>query len=224
MSLPSVAGWRGIVNSWRCHKVRRLSCAGYGRLGNFPGGGLGNHFGGGEIRGVSFRFWGTVSDPSKFSRQRTNLWIDGRRVNVAIVQEFSHGRPIALIAEQRILFRKPLALSRAKRATRPVRSPTPRRRISSASVTKSPSRTLPVRSFFGHPSVGFSWSGISSSITGLPLRSTCDHVSPRWGIASLKIQQIRPVTTSRLGLFFRAHGDRPRELPARWRTIPWKTE
>jgi hypothetical protein len=28
------------------------------------------------------------------------------------------------------------------------------------------------------------------------------------------------VTTSRLGLTFRAHGDRPRELPARWRTIP----
>jgi hypothetical protein len=32
------------------------------------------------------------------------------------------------------------------------------------------------------------------------------------------------VTTSRLGLIFRAHGDRPRELPARWRTILWKTE
>jgi hypothetical protein len=33
-----------------------------------------------------------------------------------------------------------------------------------------------------------------------------------------------PATTSRLGLIFRVHGDRPRELPARWRTIPWKTE
>jgi hypothetical protein len=33
-----------------------------------------------------------------------------------------------------------------------------------------------------------------------------------------------PVTTSRLGLIFRARGDRPRELPPRWQTIPWKTE
>src|ERR1700731_2370001 len=30
----------------------------------------------------------------------------------------------------------------------------------------------------------------------------------------------KAVTTSRLGLIFRARGDRPRELPARWRTIP----
>jgi hypothetical protein len=33
-----------------------------------------------------------------------------------------------------------------------------------------------------------------------------------------------PVTTSRLGLIFRTHGDRPRELPPRWQMIPWKTE
>jgi len=32
------------------------------------------------------------------------------------------------------------------------------------------------------------------------------------------------VTTSRLGLIFRAHGDRPRQLPAPWRTILRKTE
>jgi hypothetical protein len=32
------------------------------------------------------------------------------------------------------------------------------------------------------------------------------------------------VTTLRLELIFPAHGDRPRELPARWRTIPGKTE
>ena len=77
MSLPSVAGWRGIVSSRRCHKVRRLGCAGYGRLGNFPGGGLGNHFGGGEIRGVSFRFWGTVSGPSKLCRRPTTRGLMG---------------------------------------------------------------------------------------------------------------------------------------------------
>ena len=39
-----------------------------------------------------------------------------------------------------------------------------------------------------------------------------------------KIEQIHAVTTSSLGLIFQAHGDRPRELPARWRKIPWKTE
>src|SRR6202048_1926887 len=47
------------------------------------------------------------------------------------------------------------------------------------------------------------------------------HKTPQRGIVKSANQA---VTTSRLGLFFRAHGDRPRELPARWRTIPWKTE
>src|SRR6266851_5511764 len=48
--------------------------------------------------------------------------------------------------------------------------------------------------------------------------------SPGGEIASLKIQQIRQSQPRDLDYFFRAHGDRPRELPARWRTIPWKTE
>ena len=44
------------------------------------------------------------------------------------------------------------------------------------------------------------------------------------GAISIENSANQAVTTSRLGLIFRAHGDLPRELPARWRTIPWKTE
>jgi hypothetical protein len=56
------------------------------------------------------------------------------------------------------------------------------------------------------------------------LRSFYAWIAPAVGNCFIENLANQAVITSRLGLFFRAHGDRPRELPARWRTIPWKTE
>ena len=67
---------------------------------------------------------------------------------------------------------------------------------------------------------------ISPVIHSIKLRRSTEFyawTAPAVGNCFIENLANQAVITSRLGLFFRAHGDRPRKLRARWRTIPWKT-